>query len=123
MTRAFRPDLASRRDLAAAAIPVERIRGPVLLLSAGDDRGWPSSELSDIALRRLERHAHPFPFQHVRYPDVGHALSTPPYGPTELVVPGSGVRFALGGTVPATSRARADAWLRTIEWFAEHLPA
>ncbi len=122
LARAFRPDLASRHDIAAATIPVERIGGPVLLLSADDDRSWPSAHLSEIAAQRLMRQRHPYPFQHVRYPTAGHGIAPPPYGPVELVVPGPGVRFALGGTVAATGAARADAWLRTIEWFAEHLP-
>ena len=63
-----------------------------------------------------------FPFGHIRYPTAGHGIAPPPYGPTDLFAPGPGVRFAMGGTVPATSAARADAWLRTIEWFSEHLP-
>ena len=123
LARAFRPELASRHDVAAAAIEAERVRGPVLLLSADDDRSWPSAHLSEIAAQRLMRGPHPFPFQHIRYPAAGHAIAPPPYGPTDLFAPGPGVRFAMGGTVPATSAARADAWLRTIEWFAQHLPA
>ena len=122
LARAFRPDLASRRDLALATIPVEHIRGPTLLLSADDDRIWPSAHLSEIAAQRLMRQPHPFPFRHVRYGTAGHPIAAAPYGPAELVVPGPGVRFATGGTIAATSAARADAWLRTIEWFAEHLP-
>jgi len=122
LARAFRPDLASRHDVAVATIPVERIQGPVLLLSADDDRSWPSAHLSEIAAQSLARHRHPFPFAHVRYADAGHLIAPPPYGPTESVVPGPGVRFAMGGTPAATSGARADAWRRTIEWFAEHLP-
>jgi dienelactone hydrolase len=123
LARAFRPDLASRRDIAVATIEVEHIRGPVLLLSADDDRSWPSAHLSEIAAQRLMRVGHPFPYQHVRYTTAGHAIAPPPYGPTDLVVPGPGVGFAMGGTIAATSAARADAWLRTIEWFTEHLPA
>ena len=123
LARAFRTDLATSNDLAAATIAVERIRGPVLLLSAEDDRRWPSADLSDFALRRLQRARHPFPFEHVRYPGAGHGIGPPPFGPTELVAPGPGVLLALGGSVAGTSAARADAWLRTIEWFAEHLPA
>jgi pimeloyl-ACP methyl ester carboxylesterase len=122
LARAFRPDLARRHDLAAATTPVERIRGPVLLLSADDDRVWPSAHLSEIAAQRLMRGPFAFPFQHIRYASAGHGIALPPYGPTELTMPGPGVRFALGGTVAATSAARADAWLRTIEWFSEHLP-
>src|SRR5207244_3617932 len=43
--------LAGLEDAAAeaATIPVERIGGPVLLISAGDDRMWPSTRLSNVA--------------------------------------------------------------------------
>ncbi len=122
LARAFRPDLATRLELDAATIPVERIGGPVLLLSADDDRGWPSAHLSEIAAQRLRRLRHEFPVQHVRYPDAGHLMASPPYGPTELVVPVPGARLAMGGTQSATSEARTDAWRRAIAWFAEHLP-
>ena len=122
LARAFRPDLASRHELAAAAIEVARIAGPVLLLSADEDRCWPSAHLSEIAAQRLMRGPYRFPFGHIRYPSAGHGIAAPPYGPTEQVAPGPGVPFTMGGSVAATSSARSDAWLRTIEWFAEHLP-
>jgi len=35
---------------------------------------WPSAELADIALRRLEAHRHRFPFRHIKYPDAGHLI-------------------------------------------------
>jgi dienelactone hydrolase len=122
LARAFRPDLASRHDIAVATIPVERIGGPVLLLSADDDRSWPSAHLSEIAAQSLARHRHPYPFVHIRYADAGHRIAPPPYGPAESVMPGPGVTFLMGGTSAATSAARADAWQRTVEWFTEHLP-
>ncbi len=122
LARAFRPDLASRPDLAAATIPVERIQGPVLLLSAEDDRSWPSVDLSEVAAERLRRLRHPYPFEHIRYRGAGHVIAPSPYGPTESIIPGPGVRFLMGGTVADTSAARADAWTRTIAWLAEHLP-
>ena len=34
----------------AAEIPVERINGPVLLVSGTDDQAWPSSVLSEVAM-------------------------------------------------------------------------
>ncbi len=123
LRRAFRPDLTGRPDLTAVTIPVEHIRGPVLLLSADDDAYWPSGDLSDIAMLRLDRHGHRYPHQHVRYPGAGHLITRPPYGPTEQFGPGPGVTLSMGGSIAGTSAARADAWQRTIEWFAEHLPA
>ncbi|MFD7653642.1 acyl-CoA thioesterase/bile acid-CoA:amino acid N-acyltransferase family protein [Actinosynnema sp. NPDC059797] len=105
-------------------IPVERINGGVLLLSAGDDRSWPCRELSEVAHQRLKSHNHPFRYEHVVYPDAGHLIAGAPHRPTtDVVVPGPGVRFATGGTPAATAAARADAWRRTIEFFSDQLRA
>ena len=54
-----------------ATIPVEKIQGPVLLVSGSDDQVWPSSALADIAMRRLEAHDFAFPFKHLRYEGAG----------------------------------------------------
>lgn len=117
----FRASLEDAAARDAATIPVERINGPVLLISAGDDRGWPSELLSDIALERLARHHHPYPIQHLRYARAGHAIIAPPYGPTVLEAPGPGVAMATGGTREDTAFARADAWARTLLFLAQHL--
>jgi hypothetical protein len=49
----------------------------VQLVSGLDDQMWPSSDLADIALRRLETHRHPFPFRHLKYPEAGHTILVP----------------------------------------------
>jgi dienelactone hydrolase len=113
---------ADAATLEAATIPVERIDGGVLLVSAGDDRSWPCGPLSEIALARLERARHPHPFRHLHYPEAGHPIAPPPYGSTmDLVMPGPGVRFKTGGTPEATARARADAWSQSIRFIREQL--
>ena len=43
----------------AAAIPVERIAGPILLVAAQDDEMWPSVRMSRRMLDRLERAGFP----------------------------------------------------------------
>ncbi|MFC0679351.1 alpha/beta hydrolase family protein [Lysobacter korlensis] len=50
MERALANDAA-----AAAAIPVERIAGPILLVAARDDEMWPSVRMSRRMVDRLER--------------------------------------------------------------------
>ena len=55
-----------------ATIPVERINGPVLLISGEDDQMWPSRTLAEIAMERLRAHRHPYPDEHIAYP-VGRA--------------------------------------------------
>ncbi|WP_143022516.1 acyl-CoA thioester hydrolase/BAAT C-terminal domain-containing protein [Lentzea jiangxiensis] len=103
-------------------VPVERIAGGVLLISSGQDDGWPSTELSDVALRRLKDHDHPFAHEHVVYPEAGHLIAGPPHRPaTEVTYPGPGVTFSGGGTPQATAHARADAWKRTVEFLREQL--
>jgi dienelactone hydrolase len=118
---AFLEGLADADAVAAAAIPVERVRGPVLLISAGQDKGWPSRALSEIAVERL-RERGPYPYRHLVYEAAGHAIAPPPYGPaTELTSPGPGVLLAGGGTPEANAAARADAWLETRRFLADHL--
>lgn len=55
-----------------AVIPVERIRGPVLLISAGADRVWPSSAMAAAMASRLKAWGHPYPDEHVDFPFAGH---------------------------------------------------
>jgi hypothetical protein len=103
-------------------IPVERTRGGVLLLSAGDDGSWPSAALSEVAKQRLDEHDHPFPYEHVVYPDAGHLIAGPPHrSATDVRVPGPEVTFEMGGTPSATAAARADAWRRSLRFFSEQL--
>jgi dienelactone hydrolase len=119
---AFRDGFADEEAVKAATIPVERIRGGVLLISAGDDRMWPSQDLSEIARRRLEDARRPYASEHVVYPDAGHAIAPPPFGPSmDLLSPGPGVTFRVGGSGAANAHARADAWRRSIAFLADQL--
>ncbi|USX51249.1 acyl-CoA thioester hydrolase/BAAT C-terminal domain-containing protein [Lentzea sp. HUAS12] len=103
-------------------IAVERISGGVLLISSGQDDSWPSTELSDVAMRRLKDHEHAFPYEHVVYPEAGHLIAGPPHRPaTDVTYPGPGVTFSGGGSPQATAHARADAWKRTVEFLQVQL--
>jgi dienelactone hydrolase len=116
----FEPGMADAAEVAACAIPVERIRGAVLLVSSGDDRMWPCGPMSEVAARRLA--AAGIPHEHLHFADAGHPIAPPPYGPaTEFTSPGPGVTFAMGGSPAANATARATAWRRSIEFLREHL--
>jgi hypothetical protein len=94
----------------------------VLLISSGQDDGWPSTELSDVAMRRLKDHEHAFPYEHVVYPEAGHLIAGPPHRPaTDVTYPGPGVTFSGGGAPQATAHAQANAWKRTVEFLREQL--
>jgi dienelactone hydrolase len=105
-----------------ATIPVERINGPILLLSAGKDTVWPSSQMSEDIMARLAKYRHPFPDQRLDYPASGHMIRTP-WQSTELnriYLPG-GMIEDLGGIPPENARAAADSWPKIQEFLKEAL--
>ena len=73
----------------AAEIPVERARGPILLVSGEADAMWPSTRLGELVERRAGGRSGP-PVTHLRYPGAGHASGGVPGtpAPTEVRHPG-----------------------------------
>jgi dienelactone hydrolase len=117
---AFEPAIEDEKAVQENAIAIEQSRAAVLLVSAGDDRMWPSVALSEVAAERLRRAGRPV--EHVVYPKAGHLIAQPPYGPaTEIITPGPGVRFRTGGNPDANAAARADMWPRTIAFLQAEL--
>jgi dienelactone hydrolase len=127
----------SLRDRAAqasdAAIPVERVNGPILFVTGTDDEVWPSAMMVDLATARLRDRAFPFAVEHARYEGAGHAILVPPYrvGPVANPWPGSSYTpptwrarmptITLGGTPDGNRLARMDAWPRMTAFLAAHL--
>ena len=118
------------RDAAAverAAIPVERIQGPVLLVSGTDDTLWPGTWMADQVMERLRAHGHPYPFTHLAYPDAGHLVAEMvpgiPATVSDAVHPVRKLRTSFGGTARGTAHGRAAAWPRIVQFLKEHLDA
>ncbi|HEU5381451.1 MAG TPA: acyl-CoA thioesterase/bile acid-CoA:amino acid N-acyltransferase family protein [Ktedonobacteraceae bacterium] len=84
-----------------ATIPVERICGPLLLISGTGDHIWPTTYFCERIVARLDQAHHAFSYQHIAYRDAGH-LFTLPHLPTTLVWH--------GGSAEAMARANADSW-------------
>lgn len=123
LTPMFRAALASEERVAAAEIPVERIRGPVLLISAEDDAIWPSTELAARAVARLRAHAHPHAVEHLAYEDAGHLIAAP-YRPTTIAamtLPATRMKLAFGGTPAGTAHASAASWPRVLAFLDQAL--
>lgn len=108
-------DFVSDASAALATIPVERIDGPVLLISGGQDLLWPSDELSQAAMDRLVAHQHPYPHEHLTYPEAGHYIQTP-----YLPITAATVAY-LGGTAAASAAACADSWPRVLHILSDRL--
>ena len=62
---AFDEMVKDKAAVEKAAIAVERINGPILLVSARHDEIWPSMEMSNAIGERLAKHGFPFKFEHV----------------------------------------------------------
>jgi dienelactone hydrolase len=112
-TPLFLEDLADFGDTAKAEIPVEQIKGPVLLLSGKDDQIWPSTVMADRVMNRLRRNRHPYRYVHLSYEGAGHWLPTA-YVPMRGLR--QGMKLAIGGTPEGTSRAQADSWPKILEF-------
>jgi dienelactone hydrolase len=100
---------------AQAVIPVEQIRGPILLACGEQDLIWPSCGYSDAITARLRAHRFAHPVTALRYRDAGHLIGglTAWYGSlTDDALTSS------GGTVAATQAAQADAHAKLLAFLA-----
>lgn len=68
----YEHSLKQHEKVRDAAIPVENIRSPVLLLSGEADSMWPSSKMSELVIRRLKEKNFPYEHRHIAYENAGH---------------------------------------------------
>ncbi|MEV0615174.1 acyl-CoA thioester hydrolase/BAAT C-terminal domain-containing protein [Nonomuraea sp. NPDC050404] len=98
----------------SAAIEVERIAGPVLLLSGTDDRLWPSERYGELVMDRLARHDHPYTSKHRVYPGAGHFVAFPyalPSLPPSLrLSPAARMVLDFGGAPAPGAAAAEQSW-------------
>ncbi|HET9386585.1 MAG TPA: acyl-CoA thioester hydrolase/BAAT C-terminal domain-containing protein [Gemmatimonadales bacterium] len=110
--------------IADVAIPVERTRGAILMMSGEDDQMWGSTELTAVAEERLKAAAFAYPFEHRRYPGAGHFGCLPPNLPTtstsarHALVP---MALEYGGNARGNAAAAADLWPRIVMFLHQHL--
>lgn len=118
--RAIRTALQDAEAVARARIPVEKIRAPIILLSATDDGSWPSSLYSKMVVDSLQAHRYPYDVQWVDAHDAGHAIVFPYIPTTQLVYshPVSGKVSTGGGSPGPNARADEQSWNR-IKQFLE----
>lgn len=94
---------ADHATVDAATIPVERIRGSLVLLAGGDDRVWPAVHFAGAVAARRQRHG--LATEIVTHPDAGHRTVLPGEGVVE-----AGQRMQRGGTPDADAALGALAW-------------
>jgi dienelactone hydrolase len=118
LARSYATALDNTAGADAAAIPVERIAAPLLLLSGSDDEVWPSGPMADAILARRQGTGTPATKDyHQHYEGGGHLLRLGCM-PTDVTAT-SGI--ALGGTRVGIAAAQADATTRVLEFFRSTL--
>jgi dienelactone hydrolase len=120
----FRAGLRNRKAVARAAIPVEQIRGPIMLVSGGDDHVWPATEMCESIVARLADHRFPHAVEHRNYPHAGHMLRYPYLPATSRQSRNRhlrNARFSFGGTAPDDAEANADSWRCAIAFLHSSL--
>jgi dipeptidyl aminopeptidase/acylaminoacyl peptidase len=98
-----------------AVIPVDRIRGPILLTCGELDVVWPSCGHVDAITRRLAARNFRYPVTALRYPDAGHLIGgLTAYFPSLT----DEALTSYGGTVTGTQAAQADAHATLLAFLA-----
>ncbi|WP_440990931.1 acyl-CoA thioesterase/bile acid-CoA:amino acid N-acyltransferase family protein [Haloarchaeobius baliensis] len=94
-----------------ARIPVERIAGPVLVISGTDDRLWPSARFGRELDARLDAHDFEYAHEHRCYEGAGHVVTIPndvTIHDVGDIVPG--LPLTGGGTPKANAEAARSSW-------------
>jgi acetyl esterase/lipase len=119
----FALSLANTDAVRQAAIPVERIQGPVLLISGEDDKLWPSAYMANQVMKRLAEHKHPYPDKHFPYKGCGHMIGIPnmPAPSSRSIHPVSKVEMEMGGTPEPTAFAAWHSRQRVLEFLEKNL--
>jgi len=114
----YDPAKQAEETVRTATIPVERINGPVLLISGTDDQMWPSGAFAGMAMRRLQEHHHGYPDRHLSYEGAGHSYSFP-YVPTSMNQ--SRGTDIVGGSPRDDARAVNESWSVLLAFLTENV--
>ncbi|GHO83719.1 acyl-CoA thioesterase/bile acid-CoA:amino acid N-acyltransferase family protein [Dictyobacter formicarum] len=117
----FMLSLQDQENVARATIPVEKTRGPILLISGDEDQMWPASLFSEMVVQRLREQQFPYAYEHLLYAGAGHFVCFPygyPHFPPAYL-PQNGMAF--GGSAAANAVALKDSWEKILAFFAQNL--
>jgi dienelactone hydrolase len=102
-----------------ATIPVERILGPILLISGTDDRIWPAGEHCAIIAARLKKEGFSFEVRHLSIENGGHMSCMP-----DLITANRGLLIdgdPSGGSPRADAHGGYRSWAETMAFLHRHL--
>ncbi|AUL16008.1 acyl-CoA thioesterase/BAAT N-terminal domain-containing protein [Bordetella bronchiseptica] len=117
-THAFMSASRDARAFERARIPIERYRGPLMLISASDDGFWPSTAYSEIVVRQRQAAWPARPAEHYVCRGAGHHVHYPNLPATLISKPHamSGLLLDAGGTPPANAHGNAGSYRAMLDF-------
>jgi len=117
----FRDSLAQAdpATIEKAAIPVEKINGPILLVSGTDERIWPGGDFCAAIVARLKKARFPYEVKHLSIEGGGHTSMLP-----FLVTANRGLLidgYPSGGSPQADAHGGYRSWSETLAFLHRHL--
>jgi dienelactone hydrolase len=103
--------IIKKGNLNQSSIKVEKINGPILLLSSSSDSIWPSLLHCETVIKRLTEKNFKFRFKHLSYEKSGHMLTLPYQSISTL--------DKCDGNLEEWAIACVDCWKETIEFLDE----
>jgi dienelactone hydrolase len=107
-----------------AAIEVERTKGPILMISGGEDGVWRSWMMADQMVARLKSAHFPYEVQHLKYAHAGHSAGRPDITPAwheDVRHPLSGREMNLGGSPEGDAESSIDSMPKVLEFLRRNL--
>ena len=108
----YEPTLAAAP--AAAAIPIEKIDGPILLLAGKEDALWPSATMAEHIVARAKEQGFRHPVINQTVEGAGHHVARIPNRPTIDSV-------RLGGTAQGLAQAQRNSWRAIVDFLDRSL--
>lgn len=100
-----------------AAIPVEKINGPILLISGKADALWPSFDMSERIVKRLHDKDFNHAVTHLSYETAGHMVFMGDPSAESAKTKTAPANPMLGGTGEANLAAWTDDWPKALAFF------
>ena len=97
----YRLSLEQTKSVKNATIEVENINGPILLLAGKEDTMWPSNQICEMIIQRLNENNFPFWFKLYSYENAGHTLND---------------GYIMGDNEEGNKKVRIDSQKRTFEF-------
>jgi dienelactone hydrolase len=119
----YRNAMSDEAAVERAAIPVEKINGPVIMMSGTDDGMWPSTMMAELLMKRFKDKGFRHRAEHLCYQGAGHGIAHV-YVPTTQILgfhQVAPITVTGGGTPKVNSDANKDAWPKVVAFLHEAL--